>query len=187
MIASLQGKISLKNEKFVILEVAGVGYKVFCASNTLNKLNGDKEIKLFTYLHLREEAVELYGFLTFQELELFETLNEISGIGPKTAMNLTSVGSLAKLKEVIEKGQLPKEIKGIGQKRAQKILLELTGKIQAIAKPQESTAEADESLDALISLGFPRQKVKEALSKVPVGISDSEERIKEALKFLGKT
>lgn len=184
MIASLQGKIILKKENFVILEVAGVGYKVFCSPYTLKKLSQDSEIKLFTFLVSKENTTELYGFLTMEELALFETLNEISGIGPKTAMLLASLGSLEKLKGMIEKDQLPKEIKGIGRKKAQKILLELTGQINELGKSQR-VFETDEALDALISLGISRQKAKVVLSQLPQEITDTETKIKKALEYLG--
>jgi len=185
MIHYLSGKIRLKDDKMVVLEVGGVGYKIFCSPGTLGKITEGQDIKLFTYLHLKEDAAELYGFLTQKDLELFEVLNEISGVGPKTAMMLSSLGSLAKLKEVIEKGELPKEIKGIGRKKSQKILLELTGKINEI-KVANKTAEPDDALDGLVSLGFPRQKAKEALSQIPSDIQDTNSRIKKALEILGK-
>jgi len=185
MIQYLIGKIGLKDEKMVVIEVGGVGYKVFCSPSTLGKISEGEDIKIFTYLHLREDAAELYGFLTQKDLELFEVLNEISGVGPKTAMMLTSLGSLTKLKEVIEKGELPKEIKGIGKKKGQKILLELTGKINEI-KVANKTEEPDDALDGLVSLGFPRQKAKEALSQIPGDVQDTNSRIKKALEILGK-
>ena len=186
MIASLQGKITLRKKDFIVLEVSGVGYKVFLSEKTLNKIPQEgQDLNLFTYFHLKETAAELYGFLNPDELELFETLNGISGIGPKTATALASLGSLEKLKETIEKGELSGEIKGIGRKRAQKILLELTGKIKELEKPRK-IIETDEELDALLSLGFPRQKAKDALSQVPKEIKDPQKRIKEALKFLGR-
>ncbi len=185
MIHYLSGKIRLKDDKMVVLEVGGVGYKIFCSPGTLGKITEGQDIKLFTYLHLKEDAAELYGFLTQKDLELFEVLNEISGVGPKTAMMLSSLGSLAKLKEVIEKGELPKEIKGIGRKKSQKILLELTGKINEI-KVANKTAEPDDALAGLVSLGFPRQKAKEVLSQIPSDIQDTNSRIKKALEILGK-
>lgn len=184
MIYHLKGKIEFKGEKFLVIEVAGVGYKVFCSPNTLKKVSEGEELRLFTSLYLREEAAELYGFLSQEELKLFETLNEISGIGPKTAMMLASLGSLEKLKETMEKGQLPPEIKGIGQKKMQKILLELTGKIKELKTP-EKEGPVDGALDALISLGFPKQRAKEALSRITGELSE-EKKIKEALKILGK-
>ena len=186
MIYYISGKIQSKNEKFLVVEASNLGYKVFCSPDTLKKVSENNEIQLFTHLYLKEEKVELYGFLTQKELELFETLNEISGIGPKTAMLLSSVGSLEKLKEMMEKDKLPQEIKGIGKKKMQKILLELTGKIKEINSPQNASL-ADEALDALISLGFPRQKAKDALSQIPPEIKGTEVRTKEALKLLGKS
>lgn len=186
MICYLQGKVTYKDDKSLILENQGIGFKVFCSPKILKKISQGEEVKIFTYLYLKEKAVELYGFLTQKELELFETLNDISGIGPKTAMLLSFLGSLEKLKEIMEKGQLPPEIKGIGRKKSQKILLELTGKIKELQKTPQ-IAGVDEALDSLISLGFNRQKVKTALEKIPKEIEDTEKRIKEALKILGRS
>jgi len=184
MIYSLAGKIIHKDNKSLIMENQGIGYKIFCSPNTLKNISEGQEARIFTYLFLREDAAELYGFLTKEELELFETLNSISGIGPKTALLLASLGSLEKLKEMMESSKLPSEIKGIGQKRTQKILLELTGKIKELKKPEEGDF-SDGSLDALIYLGFPKQKAKEALGKVSIGLN-KEEKIKEALKIISR-
>ena len=185
MINYILGEITHKDDKSLILENQGIGYKIFCSPNTLKKISDGQELKIFTYLYLREEAVELYGFLAQEELGLFETLNEISGIGPKTAMMLASLGSLEKLKEMMGEGKLPPGIKGIGVKKMQKILLELTGRIRELEKPQKTIEEEDEALDALVSLGFPQQKAREALSKLSKELSQ-EEKIKKALKILGR-
>jgi len=183
MIHYLKGKIAYKNNKSLIIENQGMGFKVFCSPNTLKKVPQEGEIKIFTYLYLREEVAELYGFLTEKELELFEVLNDISGIGPKTAMMLASLGSLENLKKIMEQGQLPPEIKGIGKKKMQKILLELTGKIKEL-KTSDSRSPADGAVEALVSLGFTKQKAKEALAGIPKELNQ-EEKIKKALKFLG--
>lgn len=185
MIYYLKGKIDDLGDKFLILESGGIGYKVFCAPKMLNGASISQEVKIFTYLYLREDSAELYGFLNKEELDLFDTLNSISGIGPKTALLLASVGSLQKLKDIIETGKLPPEVKGIGQKRMQKILLELTGKIAEIKK-QSADTSPDEALDALISLGFPQQKAREVLISLPKEIVDTQKRIKEALRVLGR-
>lgn len=183
MIYYLKGKIELKNEKSVIIEVSGVGFKVFCSPATLGRLPLEgKEVKLFTFLYLREEEAELYGFLNPRELELFESLNQISGIGPKTALLLSSFGSLEKLKEIFEQEKLPPEIKGIGKKKIQKILLELTGKIKELKKEKVK----DQALEALISLGFKEKQARQALSRVPSQL-DSQKRVREALKVLSRT
>lgn len=184
MIHHLKGEIVYKNDKSLILENQGIGFKVFCSPNTLRQVSQEQEAKLFTHLHLREEAMELYGFLSSKELELFETLNDISGIGPKTAMMLASLGSLERLKEIMEKDQLPPEIKGIGRKRMQKILLELTGKIKELGTKDSSLK--DEALEALVSLGFPSPRARAALLRVPDEIEDTGEKVKEALKILGR-
>jgi len=184
MIYYLKGKVEFKGEKFLVIEVAGKGYKVFCSGKTLENLKEGEDCKIYTFLYLREEKTfELYGFLTKEELELFETLNEISGIGSKTALTLTSFGSLEDLKKKMEKEEFYQEIKGIGKKKGQKILLELTGKIKELRR---GVPLRDEALDALINLGFARPKAKDALTRVPKEIEDTERRIKEALKILGK-
>jgi len=165
--------------------VSGVGYKIFCSPGTLRGIPNNQETEIFTHLHLKEDAIELYGFLNQEELELFEVLNSISGIGPKTAMMLASLGSLEKLKEIMESGKLPPEIKGIGQKRMQKILLELTGKIKELKKPGAFGPE-DDATEALASLGFSKQKAGEVLAKIS-GSLPKEERIKIAIKALGRS
>lgn len=184
MIYSLAGKITYKDNKSLILENQGVGYRVFCSPGTIKNIFNGAELKIFTHLHLKEDVIELYGFLSDAELELFNVLNSISGIGPKTAMMLASLGPLEKLKEIMESGKLPPEIKGIGQKKMQKALLELTGKIKELEKPSPADS-ADGVLDALVSLGFSKQKSQDALGKVPKDLP-KEEKIKIAIKILGR-
>jgi Holliday junction DNA helicase RuvA len=184
MIHYLQGKIEFIGSNFAVLEAGGFGFKIFCGPETLKKISLDRKVKFFCHLYLREETAELYGFLTAEELELFETLNNISGIGPKTAMMLASVGSLEKLKEIMEQGKLPPEIKGIGKKKMQKIFLELTGKIRELDK-EKGLPVADEAENVLVSLGFSYQQARKALRQVPKELS-TEAKIKQALKILGK-
>ncbi len=185
MIYYLKGGLKRKKSKFAVIEVAGVGYKVFCSLPVLEKLpEAGSEVQLYTFLHLKEDEEELYGFLEEAELELFETLNGISGIGPRTALDLSVFGSLENLKAEIEKGKFDQKVKGIGRKKMQKILLELTGKIKESAQATVPEKE-DEALDTLVSLGFSKQKSREALSKILPGSKNSEERVKEALKILG--
>jgi len=186
MISCLKGRIILKKEKFVILETNGVGYKVFLSQKSLNSIEEEKNLEIFCYLNVKENALELYGFLNFEEMELFEVLNNIPGVGPKIALEISSFGSLKKLKEVIDKenDNVFKGISGIGRKKTQAIILELSGKIKEMEK-KEKTIDNEAEM-ALVNLGFNRQKVKEALSKIPQEIKDTEEKIKEALKILGK-
>lgn len=190
MIAFLKGKIILKKEKFIILDAGGVGYKVFLSTKTISKISQDNQNpELFCFLNVRENTLDLYGFLDFEELELFEILNDISGVGPKIALEIASLGPLEKLKKAIEKQKekVFEKIPGIGRKRAQAIILELSGILREISKEKlKGKKTPDEVEEALVNLGFPRQRAKEALSKIPEGIKDIEQRIKEALKILGK-
>lgn len=191
MISFLSGEIILKSEKYIVLDVKGVGYKVFLSQRALLKLPEiGASFKCFCYLNVRENALDLYGFLTKEELNFFEMLDSIHGVGPKAALEISSLGSLEKIKERIlaQDEKLFDGIPGIGRKKAVAIILELTGEVkkietgrQAHQKPETSEAE-----QALINLGFSRQQAKEALSRVPKEIRDTESRVKEALKLLGK-
>ena len=186
MISSLTGKITLKKEKFIILEVNGIGYKVFLSRQTLLTLPEIGEnLKVFTYQNVKEEALDLYGFLTYEGLEFFEVLMDIRGVGPKSALDISALGSLDKIKDRILKQdeKIFEGIPGIGSKKAMTIILELTGKIKMQSSKKDS---ADESESALMQLGFSKQQAKEALSYVPASIKNPEERIKAALKTLGK-
>jgi len=186
MISFLQGKIILKRDKFIILEVNNIGYKVYLNRQTLLKLPEIGEtIKVFTYQNVKEEALDLYGFLTYGEFEFFEVLMDILGVGPKSALDISALGSLDKIKERIlsQDEKIFEGIPGIGSKKAMTIILELTGKIKMLGNKKDST---DESESVLMQLGFSKQQAKEALSSVPTNIKNPEERIKLALKNLGK-
>ena len=193
MIAYLSGKIILKTEKFIILDVNGVGYKVFLSKRTLSKITEiGKNLNLFCFLNVRETALELYGFLNQKELGFFEILENIRGVGPKAALEIASLGPLDEIKEKIisRDERLFEGIPGIGKKKAMAIILELSGKIKDISKKpvsdRKNATEEDEAEEGLVGLGFSRQKAKAALSRIPEDIKDPEQRIKEALKILGR-
>jgi Holliday junction DNA helicase RuvA len=184
MVSFLNGTILLKKDKFVIIEVAGIGYKVFLSKQTLLRLPEIGEnLKVFTFQNVREQALDLYGFLTYEELEFFEILNDIKGVGPKAALEISVVGPLEKIKDKILKQDenVFAGIPGIGAKRASSIILELTGKI--MTKSGSAKATADEAENALTQLGFSKAQAKEALSHIEKS-KPTEERIKLALKYL---
>jgi Holliday junction DNA helicase RuvA len=185
MISYLQGKIILKKEKFIILEVAGVGYKVFLNKQNLLKLPEIGEsVKLYTYQNVKEEVLDLYGFFTYEEQEFFETLMDIRGVGPRSALDISALGSLDKIKEriLMQDEKIFEGIPGIGSKKAMTIILELTGKIKTLGQKSSS---GDEAENALVQLGFSKQQARDALSNVPSS-KTAEDRIKLALKNLGK-
>jgi Holliday junction DNA helicase RuvA len=190
MISYLQGKIILKKEKFVILEVSGVGYEVFLSKRSLDRIpQTGQNLNVFCYLDVGERSLRLYGFLSYEELELFKLLRNISGVGPKAALEISSIGPPEKIKKEIEKGneKIFEGIPGIGKKKAKKIILELSGKLKLLSPPlkKEDTKE-DEVLLALINLGFKKEEAKKALSQVPKEVKDVKNRVKEALKILGR-
>lgn len=174
MISYIKGTIRHIDNKLITIEKSGIGFDVFLNERDTEKLVEGKEIEVFTELLLKDKEIELYGFLSIEKLKLFKTLKNISGVGPKSALDLSFANSLEELKSLIEKG----EIKGIGEKKLQKILLEITGKVKSINNKID-----DDALSGLISLGFKKSQAQEALKKVS-NKKDTEQRIKEALKLL---
>ncbi|HEY4715180.1 MAG TPA: Holliday junction branch migration protein RuvA [Candidatus Paceibacterota bacterium] len=188
MIAKVSGKILLKTDKFVVVDVGGLGYKVGISADTLAKIK-QEDISLFTHLHVREDALDLYGFLDQSELEFFEMLIGISGIGPKSALGIIGVASIETLKKAIASGDNSylTKVSGVGRKTAEKIVLELRDKLSALghkAEYGELSGELDATL-ALQSLGYSQNEARDALRKVPASITDTSGRVKEALKILG--
>ncbi|MDP3999474.1 MAG: Holliday junction branch migration protein RuvA [bacterium] len=189
MIYSLKGKLIAKRENFFVVEVGGVAFKVFSSANVLKSLQQiGAEVNVFTYLHVREDALELFGFLNPDELRMFELLNSISGIGPKSALGILSVDKMENLKAAIVEGrpELLTKASGVGQKTAERVILELRGKLkQEGAKELVGMMESDgDIVEALAGLGYTKNQAKQAVSKVGAKITKTEDRIKEALKIL---
>ena len=132
MIGSIRGKIILKTEKFVIVEASGVGYKISVSPDTLSRINKqNNEMFFFIHTHVREDALDLYGFLEHQELKFFEMLIGVSGIGPKGALSILGISSLNTLRKAISTGDTSylTKVSGIGKKTAEKIVIELRDKM----------------------------------------------------------
>jgi len=191
MISYLAGKILSKSDRFVIVDINGVGYKIFAPQRLLEGLAVDEAVEFFTHLAIKDSAWELYGFLTLAELEFFELLLSISGIGPKTALNILGGVSVDDLQEAIVLGE--EEIiargAGVGKKVAGRIILELKNKVKKLAKSKgerSAVAEEIEVIDALVSLGYKVYEVRQALKNLPAEAQRVEDRVKEALKLLGK-
>jgi Holliday junction DNA helicase RuvA len=181
MIGYLRGKTIRQDIKSILLDVNGVGYKVFTNGAGLDSKN---EIELFTYLAVRENALDLYGFATKDELEFFELLLTVSGIGPKSAMAILSVASIATLKTAIsteDSGHLTK-VSGIGKKNAEKIVLELKDKIGTYVFDGKIESHDSDAIEALKALGYSEKESREALKKAEG--KNTEEKIKSALKRL---
>jgi Holliday junction DNA helicase RuvA len=191
MISRLTGSIVHVDPRYVVLDVQGVGYKIATTADILMKLGPEKGlVTLWTYLAVRENALDLYGFLSLSELNFFELLITISGIGPKTALGILNSASVEALETAVQTGDTSHLIKvsGIGKKVAEKIVLELKDKVEKITHtPEAKTAlrgDAD-ALEALKSLGYSQVEARDALKELPKTITKTNEKIKEALKILG--
>lgn len=190
MIYTLSGKISKISEQFVVLDVSGIGFKVLMSREALKRLPKiGEEVKLFCFLHNREESFELYGFLEEAELKFFEMLKTVSGVGPKTALGVLDIDKVENIMAAIleKRAELLTRTSGIGKKTAERIILELQSKItlpraKTLADTMDLNFEAEE---ALVSLGYQRHIVKKALSEISPETKKLEERLKAALKILG--
>ena len=184
MIGSIKGKIILKTDKFIIVETQGVGYKINVSPDTLSKQN-DNEASFWIHTHVREDAIDLYGFKDRQELEFFEMLINISGIGPKGALGILGIASIETLRKAISTGDIAylTKISGIGKKTAEKIVIELRDKMGEQKEGTSLQGELD-ALEALKSLGYSQNEAREALKKIDPELNTNI-KIKEALKILG--
>ncbi len=190
MISHITGKILLKGDKFVIIDVSGVGYKVYTSTDVINGLReNNEETSLWTHLAVREDALDLYGFIEYAEVELFKMLIGISGVGPKSALGIMGVAPLNTLKTAIASGDTTylTKVSGIGNKNAQKIVLELRDKLGVINTENTEGVLKEETdvVEALHSLGYSIVEAREALKQVSQEITGTSARIKEALKHLG--
>ncbi len=186
MIGSIKGKIVLKTDKFLIVEAGNVGYKVNISSDTLSQTHKtNTEIFLFIHTHVREDSLDLYGFLDYKELEFFEMLINVSGIGPKGALAILGITTLETLKKAIATSDTSylTKISGIGKKTAEKIIIELRDKVGK-ENNNISLKEELDALEALKSLGYSQVEAREALKNVSPDL-DTNKKIKEALKILG--
>jgi len=192
MISYLRGNIIYKNNSYLILDVAGVGYGLFLSEKLLAEAKVNSEEAFYIHQHVREDALDLYGFRSAEDLELFEMLLSVSGVGPKSALGVLSVATAPEIIQSIARGDslLLTKVSGIGQKTAQRLVLELKSKIVKLGGKSlgdfSSELSGGDEIDALIALGYSLLEAREALRAVSPGITDSGARIKEALKNMRK-
>jgi len=184
MISYLKGKIVYKGDHFAILETGGVGFKVFLPEPYLLRYKLGEIVEVFTHEYVREDSRDLYGFGTAEELKFFWQLIDISGVGPKLAHKMISAYKLEKLEKAVSEGDLGilATISGVGKKTAQKIILELKGKLVT----GKSVSGDNEIVDALVRLGYSKNEAQEAVGKIGEEVEGTENKIKAALKNLGK-
>jgi len=189
MIAKIKGKIAFFRDNYVVVDVNSVGYKIFVTEFAMGRIAGKEEVELFTHTYVREDTLALYGFLTSEELEMFELLISISGIGPKAAIGILSIAEPKTIRTAVISGDssILTRVSGVGKKTAERVILELKNRITELQGEDQGTARADsEAIEALITLGYTNAQSREALKAVPEKIKDVSERVRAALKNLGK-
>jgi Holliday junction DNA helicase RuvA len=190
MISSIEGTISQKNKESIEINVQGLGYKVFITQSLLSNVKVGQKIKLLTELRIKDEIPSLYGFLSNAEMEYFHYLTSISGIGAKSGLNILSLISLKKLQSAIasERAEVLTKISGIGKKTAERIILELKGKIKKNNFLDRDIRNDNLTIDALIGMGYPAEEARRALREINIDQSSdkltAEEKIKKALQYL---
>ncbi|MCL5438836.1 MAG: Holliday junction branch migration protein RuvA [Patescibacteria group bacterium] len=191
MIGSIKGIVEFKDYPYVFVDVNGVGYKVLLANNLLSKLNIGDKVKFFTHSHIREDVFDLYGFLSIDELKLFERIIGVDGVGPKTAMSVFSIGSKDEIINAIVKGDVAffSGVPRLGRKSAQKIIIDLKDRLGSKEEFDLSAYDSKENKDiisVLKSFGFTSSEAQEAIRSLKDKDTTIEEKIKLALKYLGK-
>jgi len=188
MIGSLSGKVSHKSSSYIILETNGVGYKVFTTQALLLNLKIGQDLSLVTLTYVREDQISLYGFQTLPELEFFELLLTVSGVGPKSAIGIMALANIEMLKSAIasEDPSVFTKVSGIGRKTAERVIVELKEKLKSQVDAAPVAKEHSEAMDALVVLGYKEQEARDALKAVPKDITNLQQKIKIALKALSK-
>jgi Holliday junction DNA helicase RuvA len=195
MIASIRGKLIFVGVDHCVVETGGVGFLIYAPRNVLGALGEiGGEVLLYTHLHIREDLLALYGFASTDQRHLFETLLGVTGIGPKVALSLLSSAPSDELRAVIASGDTTRlsRVPGIGKKTAERLVLELRGKLDIKGLPAPSAATPalmqlnNELAEMLVSLGFSAAEASAALAALPADAPpELEERLRLALRYFG--
>jgi Holliday junction DNA helicase RuvA len=189
MISFLGGKLIAKTvNAFVILTGGGIGYEVRVLPTMLDTKKVGDDVEFFTYLKVSENAMDLYGFADVKQKEFFEILISVSGVGPKSALHILTLGSLTEIQSAIARGDVSylTQVSGIGKKTAERMIVELKSKLSKMADKGEIVKDSGilgEVVDALVSLGYSKVEAREAVKKLKNTNKSSEALLREALKF----
>lgn len=199
MIASLTGKVTykspeLRKDSYFVITCGGVGYKVHVVSGSLKRIQEGSEVTVYTYMSVSERALDLYGFLDPANKTFFTLLLDVPGIGPKKALGILEKASMSDVQQAIIDDDVTvlTKMSGLAEKTAEKIMLALKDKVESLsARPTDEKGQAIkntdiEAFDALVSFGYSAGEVKQALNQIDSSIIDIGQKIKAALKILGK-
>ena len=188
MIGYIEGKIAhIDRGKIVVMTKSGVGYSVAVSNVSLFKKEPGQQIKLYIYTHVREDALELIGFGKLEDLQLFEQLIDVSGVGPKLGLSIIETDSSEVIVKAIQEADIDffTSVSGIGKKSAQRLIVELQSKVGGEGIDLSESPERKEVVEAIASLGFNKKEARDALKGVDLD-AKVEEQIKEGLKNLKK-
>ncbi len=191
MIRFLQGTVLDKDKNSITLLCGQIGYRIFLLPKLLDQIKPNQQLELYIYLRHKDEAMDLYGFKNKEDLEFFELLLTISGVGPKSALGILEVASLTQIKKAIlrDDASILYKVSGVGKKTAERIVVELKNKLDSlpvIEKEITLTDDETEIFDALKNLGYQEKDIRQALKQIPANITDTQQKIKTALKFLSR-
>ncbi len=191
MIGKIEGQVIHIGDRFVIVNVLGVGYKLFVPKEVLDQVKKDSNLSLWVYTAVRENSIDLYGFMENEELSFFEMLLGVSGIGPRSALSILDIAPVGVLRKAIAVGDMGylTKVSGIGRKTAEKIIVELRDKLRGFEDDEfssETIKEEKDVIEALKSLGYSQNESREAVKAIPHEIKEINERLKEALRILGR-
>ena len=187
MLAILQGEVVFRGGESIVLMVGGVGYEVSVPTRVSAELVEGDTVVLHISENIREDAYDLFGYTTLEDKQLHQKLIGVQGVGAKLAHAILSYYDAASLREMIDADDLVRlgKVSGVGKKTAQRILLDLKGKLVTTESPTSRTEASDPALLALLQLGFLREQADQALQGIDTGL-DTGERVRQALKGIGR-
>ena len=170
-----------------VMTVSGLGYEIHVGSGQVVRWSGGQVVTLYTYLKVSDQALDLYGFETIDEREFFELLMTVSGVGPKSAMHIMSLGSMMEIKAAIARGDAAQlsNVQGIGRKTAERLVVELKGKVsgqRSAVSGQPDSEALGEVIEALVGLGYGREEARMVAQRLPAAGKTTEELLRLALR-----
>lgn len=186
----IEGELVYRSPGEVVIDAGGVGYSISVPLSTYEKLPRDGKAKLYTHFHVREDCQKLYGFISRAEREIFIRLDQVSSIGPETALKFLSAMPAAELQRAVAAGDVASltKVKGVGRKTAERVALELRDVVAQIALDADQPAIADnpaQAMAGLVSLGYKRQEARNAVDRAVEALGEEapvEDMIREALR-----
>ena len=190
MISYIKGEIIALGTSYLIVNTGNIGYRVYVSNQILSGIHLNEDVQFYTHQQLKEDSSDLYGFINLSELDFFEKLISISGIGPKTALGVMNGADVSTIQSAIMKGDpsLLTKVSGIGKKTAERIVLELKGKLGSIAVSTDIKLDNQDAelLDALEALGYSMHQAREVLKNISAEHKTLNEKVKAALQLLSR-